>query len=213
MTWTDAKATLTDWKLYAHYLVQFGISTPFSSLSLFTPTITAALGYNCLRAQLMTVPPYAVAYVVTVAVAASADHFNARGLHTAVFAAIGPVGFLASAVLAASAFAARYGCLIVAASGTFACIPPFLGWVSSNVFNTASVGLVIALNLSFGAAGQILGVWIYTPDEKAAGYPTGHWINAGLLLFVVVGCLGLVVYYRLLNRQTRMSGCERLYKC
>jgi hypothetical protein len=73
MTWAEAKATLLDVRLYAHYAVSlhtrfylggqcadrtqiyFGISTPFSSLSLFTPTITAGLGYSGLRAQLMTV--------------------------------------------------------------------------------------------------------------------------------------------------------------
>lgn len=59
------------------YQIYFGISTPFSSLSLFTPSITAGLGFSNLRAQLMTVPPYATAYVVTIAVAWSADHFNA----------------------------------------------------------------------------------------------------------------------------------------
>jgi hypothetical protein len=62
MTWADAKETLTDWRLWGHYVVYFGISTPFSSLSLFTPSITAGLGYVDLQAQLMTVPPYAVAY-------------------------------------------------------------------------------------------------------------------------------------------------------
>jgi MFS family permease len=76
MTWEDAKAVLTDWRLYAHYAVYFGISAPFSSLSLFTPAITSGLGYTNLRAQLMTVPPWAVAYVVTTAAAWSADHFN-----------------------------------------------------------------------------------------------------------------------------------------
>lgn len=54
MKWKDAKETLMDWRLYAHYAVYFGISTPFSSLSLFTPTITAGLGYDGLKAQLMT---------------------------------------------------------------------------------------------------------------------------------------------------------------
>jgi MFS family permease len=63
LTWKQAKETLTDWRLYAHYAVSiscvfpkprliglkqiyFGISTPFSSLSLFTPSITAGLGYK-----------------------------------------------------------------------------------------------------------------------------------------------------------------------
>jgi hypothetical protein len=63
--------------LTCHDQIYFGISTPFSSLSLFTPSITAGLGFSNLRAQLMTVPPYATAYVVTIAVAWSADHFNA----------------------------------------------------------------------------------------------------------------------------------------
>jgi MFS family permease len=62
MTWADAKATLVDWRLYGHYVIYFGVSVPFSSLSLFTPSITAGLGYVDLQAQLMTVPPYAVAY-------------------------------------------------------------------------------------------------------------------------------------------------------
>lgn len=123
-------------------MIYFGISAPFSSLSLFTPSITAGLGYDGLKAQLMTVPPYAVAYVVQIAVAFSADRksrklrlpapfhlshhswlttcvqdFNARGLHSAVSATAGACGFLASALLPADAYSHRYGCLIVASAG------------------------------------------------------------------------------------------------
>ncbi|KAJ7603481.1 major facilitator superfamily domain-containing protein [Roridomyces roridus] len=213
MTWADAKETLADWRLYAHYAIYFGISTPFSSLSLFTPSITAGLGYTSLRANLMTVPPYAAAYVVTIAVAWSADHFNARALHSAALALIGAAGFIASAVLPPTACLPRYGCLIVAASGSFACIPPLLGWLSSNVYTTSAAGLAIALNISFGAPGQIVGVWIYKANEAKRGYPTGHWTNAGLLLFMAVGCVLLWEYYRRLNRAMRREGVEgRLYK-
>lgn len=229
MSWADARATLLDMRLYAHYIVRtcqhllivgranvcqiyFGISTPFSSLSLFTPTITAGLGYSGLEAQLMTVPPYAVSYVVTILVSWSADHFNARALHSAAFATIGALGFLVSAVLPPTAYASRYGCLIVAASGSFSCIPPLLGWLSSNLFSTAAVGLAIAMNISFGAPGQIVGVWIYKAEEKLDGYPTGHWTNCALLFFVAAGCLGLLAYYRILNAQVRKSGATRFYK-
>ena len=31
LTWTQAKETLVDWRLYAHYAIYFGISAPFSS--------------------------------------------------------------------------------------------------------------------------------------------------------------------------------------
>ncbi|CAI7572249.1 unnamed protein product [Penicillium manginii] len=211
MSWEDAKAVLVDWRLYAHYAVYFGISTPFSSLSLFTPAITAGLGYSNLRAQLMTVPPYAVAYVVTVAVAWSADYFNSRGLHSAIFSFVGAMGFLASAVLPAEAYLHRYGCLIVATSGAFACIPPLLGWLSSNLHSTAGAGLAIALNVSFGAPGQIVGVWIYKSDEAKTGYPTGHWTNAALLLFVTTGCILLRFYYAWRNKRRNGDGTGKMF--
>jgi hypothetical protein len=53
------------------------LGTPLSSLSLFLPTLTASLGYSDLQAQLMTIPSYAVAYVLTLITAWSADHHNA----------------------------------------------------------------------------------------------------------------------------------------
>ncbi|OBR09845.1 Major facilitator superfamily transporter [Colletotrichum higginsianum IMI 349063] len=218
MSWEEAKATLTDWRLYGHYLVYFAMSTPFSSLSLFTPSITSGLGFVDLQAQLMTVPPYAAAYVVQIIVAWSADRFNARGAHSAALALVGGIGFAVSAVLPPDAYNARYGCLIVGASGAFACIPPLLGWLTSNIFSTAATGLAIALNVSIGAGlGQIPGVWIYKAEEKARGYPTGHWANAALLFVVVVGCAGLRVYYGVKNRQILRRAEEdgtvaRLYK-
>lgn len=214
--WAEAKATLTDWRLYAHFAIYFGISAPFSSLSLFAPTIVAGLGYASLRAQLMTVPPYAVAYVVTLAVSWSADHFNARSLHAAIFSLIGAAGFLASALLPPHAYAQRYGCLIVAASGAFSCIPPLLGWLSSNMHTTAAAGLAIALNISFGAPGQIVGVFIYKAGEKAKGYPTGHYTNFGLLMFVSVGSILLRYYYVVRNHKVVREGgadhAQRLFQ-
>ncbi|KAL4731788.1 hypothetical protein ACLX1H_000779 [Fusarium chlamydosporum] len=207
MTWEDAKATIFEWRLWCHYLIYFGISAPFSSLSLFTPSITAGLGFADLRAQLMTVPPYAAAYVVTLLVSWSADKYNARALHSAVFSLIGAVGFIASATLPADSYSPRYGCLIIAACGSFACIPPLLGWLSSNLHSTAAIGLAIALNISMGAPGQIVGVWIYKADEAKKGYPTGHWVNAGLLLFVSAGCVMMHGYYVWRNR--RAAGTDQ----
>lgn len=193
MSWADARATLTEWRLYAHYALYVAISPGFASLSLFAPTIVAGLGHRDLTAQLMTVPPWAAVYggsaaaaetMVTwrlipgaachVAVAYSADRLEARGAHTAGAALVGAAGFVASAALPPTAYAARYGGLFVATSGAFACIPPLLGWLSSNVASTAATGLAIAINVSIGGGlGQIPGVWIYKPGEAGPGIPDG----------------------------------------
>ena len=72
---------------------------------------------------------------------------------------------------------------IIAATGTFASIPPLTRWLSSNLHSTATAGLAIALNISFSIPGQILGVWIYTAKEAPRGYPTGHYTCFSMLLF------------------------------
>lgn len=142
--------------------------------------------------------------VCQVAVAWSADHFNARGVHTALAAAVGAIGFIVSAALPPDAYKARYGGLIMATAGSFACIPPMIGWLTTNVFTTASTGLAIAINMSIGGGiGQIPGVWIYKADEKQKGYPTGHWTNAALLLCVSVVSIGLRLFYGWKNKRLR----------
>lgn len=201
MSWFEVRATLVDWRLYGHYIVYFAVSVAYSSLSLFTPSIVDGLGYSSLQAQLMTIPPWAVAYVFTVFVAFASDNYNARAFVSAACMVVGAAGFMASALLDPGRYIARYVCLIVACSGSFACIAPLLGWLSGNLHSTSAIGFAIALNVSFGGPGQIVGVWIYRQDEQEQGYPTGHWVNVAMLLLGVVCVLVLREWYRRENRE------------
>ncbi|KAK7924213.1 MFS general substrate transporter [Apiospora marii] len=217
VTWADAKATIMDWRLYGHYAIYFAVSLPFSSLSLFVPSITQGLGYKDLEAQLMSVPPYAAAYVSQILVSWSADHFNSRGYHCAGAAFVGAIAFLVSAVLPPDNYGGRYATLIIGSAGAFACVPPMLGWLSSNIWTTASTGLAIAINVSIGAGlGQIPGVWIYKAEEATEGYPTGHGVNCAMLFVVTIGAIGLVIFYQRKNKSIQSLTIEgdevRLYK-
>ncbi|KAL2268261.1 hypothetical protein VTJ83DRAFT_3107 [Remersonia thermophila] len=216
MTWADAKATLLDARLYVHYAILFCTCVPFSSLSLFAPSIVSGLGFKDLNAQLLTVPPYVAGYVVQVLVSYSADRHNARALHSSATALLGVVGFVASALLPPDAYHARYGTLVIAAAGSFGCIPPVLGWLTCSVHTTASVGLTIALGISLGSTmGQIPGVWIYKAEERDRGYPTGHWVNAAMLLVAMACMIGLRVMYGRWNEKLMREGGGRnvrLYK-
>lgn len=70
--------------------------------------------------------------------------------------------------------------------------------------------MVVAMNVSFGAYGQIVGVWIYKSEEESRGFPTGHWVNAGALLSVGVACGVLHGIYWRRNRRKDGGGedCE-----
>lgn len=92
-----------------------------------------------------------------------------------------------------------------------------LGWLTSNMWDTAATGLAIALNVSIGAGiGQIPGVWIYKADEAALGYPTGHGVNCAMLFVVGIGAICLRVYYGRKNKEiSRLATAgeqPRLYK-
>ena len=94
IVWSEAKATLMDWRLYLHYVAFISISVPFSSNSLFVPTIVSGLGYEGLNAQLFTVPPYAVAFILTVFVAWLSDKHEARSLGSSISLVIAGISFL-----------------------------------------------------------------------------------------------------------------------
>ena len=50
---------------YANGVIYLGINLTLASISGFLPTIIASFGYTNAQAQLFTVPPYAVAFVLT----------------------------------------------------------------------------------------------------------------------------------------------------
>ena len=69
-----------DWKIWVNCLITVGIFTPLYSFSLFLPTIIKELGYTENAAQLMTVPPYAVACVFCIGTGFAADRSHQRGV-------------------------------------------------------------------------------------------------------------------------------------
>jgi len=59
--WKYFWASYKDWKTYTGMLMYMGVDGPLYAFSLFLPSIVSALGYTATKAQLLTVPPYAVA--------------------------------------------------------------------------------------------------------------------------------------------------------
>ena len=105
--------TIASPRMLAHYLAYFCDCIPLGSLTFFTPTIVAGLGYESVFAQLMTVPPWVLGYFVSLFLGWSADRFNARGYHVFVANTIGGIGWLAAGLLPTTSYTARYGMLFL----------------------------------------------------------------------------------------------------
>lgn len=94
MSWSEAKSVLKEVRFAVHYLLIMCLGVGYSSLSLFTPTIVNGLGYEDLQAQLYTVPPWALAFVVVLAVGIFSDRYKSRGVVAGVCSTIGAVSFI-----------------------------------------------------------------------------------------------------------------------
>jgi hypothetical protein len=73
-------AAIKDWKTLTGALVYMGCDGALYAFSLFLPTIIQQMGYKNVHAQLLSVPPYAVAAVATVTVGFIADRTGKRGM-------------------------------------------------------------------------------------------------------------------------------------
>ncbi|KAF2636356.1 MFS general substrate transporter [Massarina eburnea CBS 473.64] len=200
LSWSEIKDCLTTWRLYIHYIIYMGAGCGVASLSLFSPTIVAGLGYKDLRAQLFTVPPYAVAYVVTLGAAMISDRYKMRGPIAGISCMVAGIAFIIQACLPATAYVARYIFLIIATSGVFGGLPSLCAWVGDNVRSSTAGSLSTALNIAFSGPGQIVGVWIYRKQDAPA-YRLGHAINAAFVIMSGTLSFGLMFYYRRLNRK------------
>ena len=61
-------ASVKDWKTWLYALIYMGADCPLYAFSLFLPSIVAGLGYTSTKAQLLSVPPYAAAAILTITI-------------------------------------------------------------------------------------------------------------------------------------------------
>jgi len=209
LTWAEAKATLVDWRLYLHHAVSISYSVAFSSITLFTPTIVSGLGFEGLAAQLFTVPPYAIAFVVTLFIAWQADKRGMRSWAAFACLIVSGICFLIQGLLPSHSFKARYGLLCIAVPFSFAMEPPLLSWLTANLRSTNAATLAVPMSVAIGQAGQIVGIYIYKSSE-APGYPTGHFTNAGFLLVGAIVVLILRAMY--IRRNRSLSVADRKWQ-
>jgi hypothetical protein len=142
----------------------------------------------------MTVPPYAVAYVVSILTAWSADHFNTRALHSAVLSSVGAIGFLA-------------------ANRVFSCIPPLPGAKQQHAQHFCNWAGDCAKHI-VGSAGPDLGrlnLQGSTKDKGISNRAIDELCNA------VIGCCWICKFTMLLpveeyydaRTRCRQDGCRK----
>ncbi|KAK4061726.1 hypothetical protein Trihar35433_9326 [Trichoderma harzianum] len=175
---------LKDWKTYGYTWIFIGCTIPLYAFSLFLPTIIAAMGHSGTRAQLLTVPPYVSAAVLTVLIGFFADKMKWRGYCNLAAATLGIVGF--ALLLGSSRPNIQYAGTFLGAMGIYPAIPNTLSWVSNNTEGSLKRAIVLGIVVGFGNLNGIVSSNIYLPAQKPR-YPTGHGVVLASQVFFLLG--------------------------
>jgi cyanate permease len=92
--WKHVRAAFADIQIWINVVVYWGYVCPLYGISLFLPTIIRELGYKSTTAQLLTVPIYVTASVITIAVAFVADKKKHRSSFIVVGLCFQLIGFV-----------------------------------------------------------------------------------------------------------------------
>lgn len=185
-----------DWKMWLGMVIYMGCDMPLYAFSLFLPTIITGLGWNTtvVRAQLMSVPPYAVAAILTVVIGYVADRTRARGLCNILVSTLGVAGF--AMLLGSEDPAVQYAATFLAALGIYPCISNTISWVANNVEGVYKRGVVLGFVIGWGNLNGVVSSNVYFNGPRFA---EGHGIIMGYLAVFLFG--GSVLMSFLLRRE------------
>jgi sugar phosphate permease len=136
-----------DWKTYAFAIVYMGTDGSLYAFSLFLPTIINQLGYTATKANLLTVPPYAAAAIMTISVGWYADRTKRRGLSNIVMSLLGITGFIM--LIASQKPGVKYAGTFLGAMGIYPTIANTISWCSNNVEGVYKRGVTLGIVIGY----------------------------------------------------------------
>ena len=220
--WRGVIRCLTDWKTYVVSIMYSCMNLTLGSVTGFLPTIVqSGFGFTAARAQLMTVPPYAVALVVMLLITAYSDRQQTRGVPVMIPFTLGIIGWaillaVPAAHMTHSESSARYFACICIVTAGYCNIPLIMGtsttalltalpltpsaWQSSNTGNQSQRATSLGMLNTVGQCLSVAASFLFPTKEK----PSFH---KGVTVNLTFQCLGLVLaicmtlYYRWENRR------------
>ncbi|GAM42081.1 hypothetical protein TCE0_043f15730 [Talaromyces pinophilus] len=200
VTFKQVVSTLLDLHVWLNCAALFCSGCCLFGLAYFSPSIVQALGYGTIKTQLLTVPPYACAFVVTLATAFVADHYKQRGISALITTSIALVG--AVMALKGRSVGVRYTALILLVTGIYSAAPCLISWVPNNSAGHVRRATAVAMGFISTSIGGVMSTWIY-PAKSAPYFELGARFNLSLIVIAIVLIAAQILWLRRLNRIKR----------
>jgi predicted MFS family arabinose efflux permease len=130
VTRRDILDAVTDWKKLITIVFNVLATLPVSAFGYFMPLIVKGMGYQGVKASLMSVSPFVVGAFGLFCFVYSSDHFKERSIHTASSMMLAIIGLIV--MYTSNNPKLRYGFVHVCLAGAFTAGPLIVAWLAGN---------------------------------------------------------------------------------
>ncbi|KAJ3735045.1 MFS general substrate transporter [Lentinula guzmanii] len=209
--------SMLDWKTWVGMMVYVGADMPLYAFSLFLPSIINQVlpssspcnpkGFKATPANLLTVPVYAFACLITCIVGFLADRWGRRGYFNLHYlGAAGYIILIASRNPALSYFAVYLAtwCVFLSLSELRSPLINTYAWVSNNVEGSYKRSVTLAMVISFGNINGAVSSNVYRAKDQP-WYPLGKKnisdIHRLVLMYIGLGLIASTTFLVLLKKE------------
>merc|ERR1712072_113825 len=204
--WKYVAQALSDPKTYIFSLMYAGVDAPLYAFSLTLPTIVQNLGFEtAAEANLISVPVYVWACIVTCFVGFMSVRTGYRGFFHLGLASIGVTAYII--LILSRNFALSYVAIYIATMGIYPLISNTISWCSNNVEGQQKRAVVLGIVIGFGNLNGIVSSNIYR-NEDSPWFTLGHGL---ILMYICIGicCALLALAYLRLENKKREAGLRK----
>ncbi|KAG8216449.1 major facilitator superfamily domain-containing protein [Butyriboletus roseoflavus] len=197
-SWTEVVRSVKSPHVWFLAVAFFFNGATLLGLAYFEPTIVAGLGYAGNQAQLLSVPPYAVTFVLSFISAKVSDRYQCRGYTVIFFSLLEVIGF--TMFYASTSSRVRYGSLFCSVSGAYCAAPALITWMANNSAPHIRRATAVAVVFILSQMGGILATWLLGWLSPAPKYTSATITFIAMSVGIVVFATVNLVYLRRENR-------------
>ncbi|KAF9423633.1 hypothetical protein BGZ94_008218 [Podila epigama] len=175
VSWRQTRKALTNYRIYLLCLCNMLLHVPSSGVVMFFPSLIKDMGFGATQAQLLTVPPYLLAAIISLIVPFWSDRTRVRGLFIIFIPFLALFGFI---VLAVAPWTwVRYAGVTIVLTGIVPISGVLVAWLTNNCVGHTERATALAMLISTGSLASMAGTQVYRADDRPR-YQRGHTIMA-----------------------------------
>ncbi|PKY02320.1 MFS transporter [Aspergillus campestris IBT 28561] len=193
----DVLAVFKDYKIFIGGWMYFGQVVTAYGYAYFAPTIIKSYGYDPVKTQLYSIPPWAAAFGFSMCMAFLSDRLRHRFAFALIPMLIAMIGYAVLLnVTDPKKHMVQYGALFLVTSGCYSAMPVLVCWFAMNLGGHRRRSVGTAWQIGFGNIGGIISTYSFL-EQDAPLYRNGYIISVSFLAFsaaMAIVYLGAVMW-------------------